>query len=156
MAYEKGKNAKVLNYIKDQLKAGIPAAGGRVYLSYPALEMPSGSMPQIFIGRQTGETIGGTNRENRDNMRLNVIAYISKNQGMPIEIAKAHIQEDIAAVLLALKMDDGFRAFATDINIRGYDCGPAALAPLGYGPGVFPPYGAIRIDVEIEFFYRIV
>lgn len=155
MSYTKKKRASILNFIKESLKNNIPEVGGRVYLSYPPFPLPTTSLPQIYIGSATSDVAGGTTRENQEKKQLSIIAYVKKQSGLDLEITKANIQDDIEAVLLPLKADTDFRELATDINILGTDSGPDALLKIGYQAGVYPPYGAVRIDVEITYYYVI-
>lgn len=151
MAYESGTRTKILNAIRDAI-AEIPALR-EVELQFPESAMPNAAvMPAVFVGRGTERHTGGTNMENRIDMGFHVIAYVEKAPEQPLEIAKIEIQESIESKLYALNTDSDFRNVATQLFIDTVDAGPLAVARLGYTGGVFPPYGAIRMDGHVDCF----
>jgi len=128
--------------------------GGRVETQYPASSTPSGlALPALFIGRGSQRMGHGTNMEKSSDMYLHFIAFVDEQPYESLEITKARAQADIDEFLTALNKDDTFRTLARQITVEGADAGPMALAKLGYMGGTFPPYGAIRLDAKVDYFY---
>lgn len=156
MTYESGKRTQIMNFIKTAINTA-PIFNGRVKLEYPDSPMPSGStLPEVFIGRGVENMDGGTTEENRGEFAFHVIVFVERQPKQPIELLKCEIQDIIESKLLALNVDTNFRAVATQLFIDTADAGTMAVTRLGYTGGTYPPYGAIRIDGRVEYYFVVI
>lgn len=74
-----------------------------------------------------------------------------------IENIKADHQDFVEAALWAANGDADFDAAGgTQLKVINADTGALALVPLGYQSGTFPPFGIVRLDVEVTIDYTAI
>lgn len=114
------------------------------------------SLPHVFIGRGVDPLSPMTNSEYETNMMLHIIIFCERQAGEELEITKAKLSEEAQALIMSRMRDNDF---ITNVNglvvMQSIDHGNMSLAPLGYQGGIFPPFGAIRVDVSINFHYDV-
>jgi len=150
---EKGKRRKILNLVKEKLESKL--FFGTVLLQAPSQAVPSATgLPSVFIFREDELMERLTNTEKRSMFGVGFVLYVEADTD--IELVKADAQDVLEDALIELQIDAAFTALAVQILVQSASSGPLALAPLGLGAGVFPPYGAIRISAVVMFDYQAV
>lgn len=131
----------------------------RVVLSLPEGDVPNPSayaLPHVFIGRGVDPLSPMTNSEYETNMMIHVIVFCERQPGEELEITKTKLGEEAQALIMSRMRDNDF---ITNVNglvtMQSIDHGNMSLAPLGYQGGIYPPFGAIRIDVSVNFHYDV-
>ena len=146
----KGLKRKLLNMVRSAIKK--KARFHRVEMQIPdPAALDSANIPAAFLF-WLPSTLGYlTNTEKRAELRFAVLGYIESN--VDLELAKADLADELEDALEDLQSDDAFREIAVQIKVTRVDPGPLPLRDLGIGAGVFHPFGAVRLDGEIEYDY---
>lgn len=153
MPYESGKRLKVLNLVAGSLEAQAYWKG--VYLQMP-VTTPSGDMvPSAYVTLQPENMEGFTNKEKDSTFRLAVILFVRATEHVDRE--KCRAIDTAEEALMGLQTDTNFEAIASLVDVTSTDPGPVALASLGLVDVIVtPPYGVVRVDVEVTFSYEAI
>ena len=95
-----------------------------------------------------------TNKEKTSNFPVDVILFV--HAPGDVDIVKSDAQDEAEEALMELQVEDDFTALATEIKVISCDTSPLALAPFGVQGSILPPYGAVRLSVEITFDYQAI
>lgn len=88
-------------------------------------------------------------------MLFAVLIFVKSMKG--IEVIKSDHQDYVEEALWAANGDTDFDAAGgTQLKVISADTGALALAPLGYQSGTFPPFGVVRLDVEVKIDYQAI
>ncbi len=149
----KGKRRKILNMIVEAVRKKTYFR--EVHGALPPEAMPkAGNLPAAFVFRMPEVTDPLTQQEYRGRIRFAVIGYVTSNEN--IELEKADCQDMIEEALQNLMKDSTFLNEAVRIELQNADPGPLILRDLGYAAGIYPPFGAVRINGEVEYDYTAI
>jgi len=148
----KGLSRKLLSMAIDAIrhKAYFLSVQGQM----PQWPFPSSAQyPAAYVFGLTSPTDYLTNVEKRRRLRFAVIGFVEAHENL--ELVKMDCGDEIEEALEDLMSNSTFLSLAVQIKVTGFDPGPTALVELGIVPGVFPPFGAVRYDGEIEYDYDV-
>ena len=150
---EKGKRKKIINLIKAKFltkgffksfDASVPTN-----LAPNAINLPSGHLARTI------ENMGRlTNGEKTSNFGFDLILIV--HAPTDVDIVKSDAEDVAEEALMELQTEDEFTALATEILVTSCDTSPLSLAPLGVQGSILPPYGAVRMSVEVVFDYQAI
>ena len=150
---EKGKRKKIFNLIKAKLLT--KGFFKSVKVQAPTNLTPSAlDLPSAFLTRAVEHMSRLTNKEKTSDFPIDLILFVHAPDD--VDIVKSDAQDVAEEALMELQTEDEFTALATEIKVTSADMGPLSLAPLGVQGTILPPYGAVRMSVEVTFDYQAI
>lgn len=150
---EKGKRKKIINLIEAKfLTKGF-------FKSFDSetptnLAPNANDLPSAHLAR-TIENMGRlTNGEKTSNLGFDLILFVHAPSN--VDIVKSDAEDEAEEALMELQAEDDFTALAVEIKVTSCDTRPTSLAPLGVEGSILPPYGAVRMSVEVTFDYQAI
>jgi hypothetical protein len=146
-----GVRRKISNYLRAEIEATKRFDG--VVDTWPESPQPSNiSNNGVHILRLRDTLAPLTATQVTGDLLFAVLIFVKSMKG--IEALKCDHQDYVEAALWAANGDADFAAAGgTQLKVINADTGALALAPLGYQSGTFPPFGIVRLDVEVTIDY---
>ncbi|MBU8914214.1 MAG: hypothetical protein KOO61_09340 [Spirochaetales bacterium] len=150
---EKGKRKKIINLIKNKfLTKGFFKSFSA---SVPTNLAPNAqSLPSAHLARTIENMRRLTNGQKTSDFGFDLILIV--HAPTDVDIVKSDAEDEAEETLLEMQAEDDFTDLGIEIKVTACDTGPLSLAPLGVQGSILPPYGAVRMSVEVTFDYQAI
>jgi len=112
---------------------------------------PTSSLPAVHLVLGLERPTALTNEEQKSDMNINAFVFVQSSD--KLEIAKAEAVDVAHNRIMSLFNDSAFLAVAIQIHVDTIDPRVTALQEIGIDLPIEPPFGAVRLDVRVEFDY---
>lgn len=152
MAYEGQKRVTIYNLVAEELAKKLFFK--KVKKQLPPSD-PSGlEDPQAYLALLPETIEGFTNKERLSSFRMAVVLFVRAETD--VDLAKLDAIDKAENAINNLQTNASFEAVGSLIHVRNIDPGPLALAVFGLDWEIRPPFGVVRLDVEVEFIYQAI
>lgn len=152
MAYEDGRELGLYNLVATALEE--KPYFRRVLKQLPESPPTGLDQPQAFIAAGSSMLQGHTNLEEEGlPFRLAVILFVRAEKDVDLE--KLRAMDKARRSINNLQKDSRFTDLGGSlVHVSSLDFGPLALAIYGLDWAILPPFGVIRLDVDINHFFQ--
>jgi len=148
----KGLKRKFLTMIRAAVEAKNYFTGG-VKTIVPTWPLPAQTqVPSAFVYWLPSKLDYLTTHEKRAQHEFAILGFVRAEADL--ELIKADCADEIEEAIEDLLVDASFRAIGVQVRMTAADPGPLALIDLGYRAGVYPPFGAVRMEGAVEYDYQ--
>lgn len=151
MAYDEGRELGLYNLTATALEEKLHFR--RVKKQLPEAPPTGNDAPQAFIALGSETLAGLTNLEEEGDLRIAVILFVRAEKDIDLE--KLRSMDKARRAINNLQKDSRFTDLGGSlIHVSSLDFGPLALAVYGLEWAILPPFGVIRLDVDINHVYQ--
>jgi len=149
---EKGKSRELLEMVVEELRGNAFFKKVTANLEGTAFANAT-DMPQAIVALRPGTLEPHTAEEYEIHLNIAVIGLCYTDRDL--ELVKCDVKDALLESLHTLNGKDGFRNIGVELVPSNYDTSVMSLHEILVEGAILPPFGAVRIDVRIDYRYQI-
>jgi len=149
---EKGKSKTLLNMVAEELRENAFFKKVTANLDGTAFANAT-DMPQAVVALRPGTLEPHTAEEYEIHLNVAVIGLCHADKDL--ELAKCDVKDALLESLHTLNGKDEFRTIGIELVPFNYDASVMSLHEILVEGAILPPFGAVRIDVRVDYRYSI-